>query len=173
MEFLLELFEAASLKKNVYDRLHENAGKGGSDAAFYSQLLKTLKASDQSVADVAEALPNKNRLVFTKDDPETVKQAIKNAGMGLSVKDVIAWLDTTKKSLFKTVYGSVFILPKAFDTTYDYAGHLEYKNIQEVQLVKKQLIFRMKNGKQIPIDYDDPDGIIRGIMAGYQEKHKD
>ena len=58
-----ELFEAASLKKNVYDRLHENAGKGGSDAAFYSLLLKTLKASDQSVADVAEALPNKNRLV--------------------------------------------------------------------------------------------------------------
>ncbi len=167
-----ELFEAASLKKNVYDRLHENAGKG-SDAAFYSQLLKTLKASDQSVADVAEALPNKNRLVFAKDDPETVKQAIKNAGMGLSVKDVIAWLDTTKKSLFKTVYGSVFILPKAFDTSYDYAGHLEYKNIQEVQLVKKQLIFRMKNGKQIPIDYDDPDGIIRGIVAGYQEKHKD
>ena len=167
------LFEAAGMKKNVYDRLGENAKKSGSDAGFYSSLLKALQAADQSVADVANALPGKNRLVFVRDDPDRVKQAIQNAGMGLGLKEVIAWLDTTKKSLFKTVPGSIFILHKAFDSTYDYAKHLEYKNIREVQLVKKQLVFQMKNGKTITIDYDDPDGIVRGIVAGYQEKHRD
>jgi hypothetical protein len=169
----VELIDVHNLTADSYDRLGENAKKSGSDAGFYSSLLQTLQAADQSVADVANALPGKNRLVFVRDDPDRVKQAIQNAGMGLGLKEVIAWLDTTKKSLFKTVPGSIFVLHKAFDSTYDYAKHLEYKNIREVQLVKKQLVFRMKNGKTITIDYDDPDGIVRGIVAGYQEKHRD
>ena len=96
---------------------------------------------------------------------------MKQASLGLNEKNVIAYIDTTRKSLFKTEYGSIFISENSLDTTYDYAKHLEFKNIDTVEVTKKQLLFHMKNGKTVTVGYEDPHGVIRGMIAARKKMY--
>ena len=168
----INLFHTTSGKNKVYERLETNIREHEEYASFYTNMLRKFEASDRSLAKVIASLPDRKGLVLMKENPETVKRAVRETSLGLNVKEVIAYLDTTKKTLFKTVPGSIFITEKALESTYDYAKHLEFKNIQSAEVIKKQLTYHLKNGKSVTIDYEDPDGVIRGIIEGYHKMFK-
>ena len=108
-------------------------------------------------------------LILTENNRERVQEAIHDYASHLKTDDVIAFLDTTRKSLFKTVPGGILFTEKSIEGS---GVHIEYDKIASVDLVNKQLVFRYGSGLKITMDYNDPKGIVRKLIAEYMKQKK-
>lgn len=115
--------------------------------------------------EVLESMKDSKKLVYAKEDPVKVQEALRKFLPHLNQKDVIAYLDASKKSFFRSEENAVFFTGKALESSF--GSHVEYDKTASVELKNRQLQFKYKTGFVITMNYDDPDGIIRDFFNRY------
>ncbi|MBQ7993051.1 MAG: DUF4062 domain-containing protein [Solobacterium sp.] len=127
---------------------------------------QTSKQSSGLMRKIIESSDNQD-LILTKNDPKKVQEAIKAYASHLHLSDVIAFLDTTKKSFFKTTPGGILFTDKAIESS---GRHIEYEKISDVEVIENKLVFRYGTGIKISLDCDDKKKTVRNLIAEYQKQ---